>query len=176
MMKDLNLWNEGSAPWRGLMDMQRHLDRILDESISGFPKCWLNEDAVFQPACDIEETDTHYLLSVDLPGVSKNDIQIEVKDNQVYISGERKSERKGSAISERYCGKFQRLLTIPAGVDADKIEAQYQDGVLTVALAKAESAKPRQIKISEGKGSFFGRLIGTKETDKDKKTAAANAA
>lgn len=158
------------------MDMQRNLDRMFDQAFGDRTDRWTDE-TVFHPACEVEETDSHYVMSVDLPGVSKKDINIEAKDNQLIISGERKSEKKERGFSERTYGKFHRILTLPNGIDAEKIEAQYQDGVLTVALPKAESARPRQIKITDGKGSFFGRLVGgNKDTEKEVKSSSAASA
>jgi len=161
-MRNITLWNEDLNPWRGLISMQRNLERIFDQ-----------EEVVshFHPVCELEETDSHYLTSVDLPGVSKKDIQIEVKDRQVFISGERKSESKNKNISERSYGKFFRVISLPTDVDNENIEANYQDGVLTIALPKAESAKPRQIKIGDGKTSFFGKMLGSKETQKEEKAS-----
>jgi HSP20 family protein len=137
-----------------------------------------SDQPVFHPACEIEETESHYLMSVDLPGISKNDINIEVKNNQLFITGERKYENKNRRASERFYGKFHRVVTLPTGLNSENIEAQYQDGVLTVALPKAESAKPKQIKISEGKGGFFGKLLGVnKKSEKlEKEASAINAA
>jgi len=157
-MRYITLWNDNVSPWRGL------IDRMFDQTFE--------DTAGFHPASDVEETNTHYVMSVDLPGVAKKDINIEVKDNQLYISGERKSEKRERGFSERYYGKFHRTFTLPTEVEVDKIEAHYQDGVLTVALPKAESVKPRQIKIGDGKSSLFGRLVGgTKETEKEVKAA-----
>lgn len=175
-MKNITLWNDNSplSPWRGLMDLQRNLDRMFDQAFRDSRSDRWADESVFHPACDVEETDSHYVMSVDIPGVSKKDINIEVKDNQLFISGERKAERKERGVSERTHGKFHRIVTLPSGIDAEKIEAQYQDGVLTVALAKAESAKPRQIKITEGKTSFFGKLVGgNKDNEKEEKTTSS---
>ncbi len=176
-MRNLTLWNDSSlSPWRGLMDMQRNLDRMFDQAFGDNSDRW-SDEAVFHPTCEVDETDSHFVMSVDLPGVSKKDINIEARENQLIISGERKSEKKERNFSERSYGKFQRILTLPSGLDADKIEAHYQDGVLTVALPKAESAKPRQIKITDGKGSFFGRLVGgNKENEKEVKSSSAASA
>jgi HSP20 family protein len=146
------------------MDLQRNLDRMFDQAFGSNVSDEWTEEAVFHPACDIEETNSHFVMNVDLPGVPKKDINIEVKDNQLLISGERKAERKTKNSSERYYGKFHRVVALPSGIDADKIEAQYQDGVLTLALPKSEAAKGRQIKITDGKSSFFGKLLGKSET------------
>lgn len=177
VMRNLTTWNENSTaynPWRGLMDLQRHLDRVFDQTFGDARTDRWDDESVLHPAVDLEETEAHYVMSVDLPGVSKKDIQIEVKDNQVHISAERKNEKKTSGYSERYFGKFHRILTMPDGIDADKIEAQYENGVLNLAVPKAESAKPRQIKIADGKSTFFGKLLGVnKEPEKEPKTVTS---
>jgi len=136
-MRHLSLWNDN--PWRSLSDLQR----IFDQGASR------TEDIYFQPSVDVEEDENKFLLSFDLPGVSKKDINIEVHENQLYVTGERKSESKTRSHSERVYGKFQRVLTLPTNVNTDRIEAKYEDGVLTLEVPKAENAKPRQIKIGE---------------------------
>ncbi len=103
------------------------------------------------PAADIEEEETHYRVTLDAPGLKREEIQIEVADQQLWITGERKALDPGkstSLYSERNFGKFQRSFKLPVHVDSGKIEAQYLDGVLSLKIPKAESAKPRQIKIA----------------------------
>jgi len=122
--------------------------------------------------CDIHETDDHYLVSFDMPGVKKEDIKIDLQGNRLIVSGERRREqsenRKSTLWYERSYGKFERTFVLPSIVEADKIEAQYEDGVLNVALPKAEKAKPRQIQIQSGKSGFFSKLLGhNKEVVKD---------
>lgn len=117
-------------------------------------------EAAFEPTSEIEETETHFLMHVDLPGVPKKDIAISFEDGRLTVSGERKLERKTKTMSERSYGKFVRSFSLPTDVQAEKIEANYENGVLTVAVPKGEAVKPRQIKISEGKSS----LSPTEET------------
>ncbi|HEX4926244.1 MAG TPA: Hsp20/alpha crystallin family protein [Bdellovibrionales bacterium] len=128
----------------------------------------------FNPACDIEEQDDHFRISVDLPGVSKDDVKVEVVDNRLVISGERKHEKKeGGRRSERYYGRFERSFMLPTAIDVDKIEARYENGVLELAVPKAESAKPRTVQIQTGKEGFLGRFLNrgkTIEGSKDKPT------
>lgn len=129
----------------------------------------------FQPSCDISETKDHYLVSFDLPGVKAEDVKIEVQENQLMISGERHHEAKNGTTGAmvrhgRAYGKFERTFTLPTSVNSEKIEAQFENGVLNIALPKAETAKPRLIQIQSGKPGFFGKLLGTKkEADKDEK-------
>lgn len=108
------------------------------------------------------------MVSFDMPGVKKEDIKIEVHGNQLVISGERQREVKekdGEATlrHERLHGKFERTFTLPSSINADKIEAHYEDGVLSVVLPKAEAAKGRAIQIQTGQSSFFNKLLGSKK-------------
>src|SRR5690606_33736926 len=111
-------------------------------------------ESTWSPYCEVDDEDDHYLLTMEIPGVSRDDVKIEVADNQISISGERKMEEKkkheGGTYSERHFGRFFRSFTLPAGVNADQAEAQYKDGILKVYLPKSEESRPRQIKIGEG--------------------------
>ena len=126
--------------------------------------------AIFQPSCDIRETSDHYLVSFDMPGVKKEDVQVEMNDQQLVISGERRFESQNSESEqilkhERAYGKFQRSFTLPVTVDSGKIEAHYEDGVLNVAIPKSEAAKPRSIQVQTGKSNIFSKLLGTNIKD-----------
>lgn len=102
----------------------------------------------FSPALDIEEKDGVYLITVDLPGIKKEDIKIDLHDSVLTISGERNRVEKGEGkYTERTYGKFQRSFTLPNPVDADKIEAKFEDGVLHMNLPQSQGAKSHTIKI-----------------------------
>jgi HSP20 family protein len=109
------------------------------------------------PAMDVVEADGHYVLRADLPGLAENDVNIEVDDNVLTISGERKSEheQKGEGYHrvERSFGSFRRSLRLPEGVDADSIQASFNSGVLEVQIPKPEQAKPRKVQITLGDAS-----------------------
>jgi HSP20 family protein len=104
------------------------------------------------PEMDLIETDDHYLLTADLPGMQQSDVSIELGDGMLTIAGERKIEYerkdKGFFRLERSFGKFSRSLTLPDGVDPDKIEATLHDGVLEVTVPKPEQRKPRRIEVA----------------------------
>ena len=104
------------------------------------------------PAMDLVEDEGHYVLRADLPGVSEDDVNVELEDDVLTISGERKSEheerREGYHRVERASGSFSRALTLPEGVDADAIEAQFDKGVLEVRIPKPEQRKPQRVRIS----------------------------
>jgi HSP20 family protein len=109
------------------------------------------------PAIDLVEADDHFLLKADLPGLSEGDVNIEVQDGTLTVSGERKAEHeqreKGWYRIERSFGSFNRSLTLPDGVDPDRIEALFRHGVLEVRIPKPEERKPRRIAISGSKGN-----------------------
>lgn len=156
----------------GMADFRREMDRLFDDFWS-MPTASPGSEmtAAWSPMTDIDEEDDHYMLSLEIPGMKRDELKIEVIDNQVVISGERKTEEKrkekGSVYSERRFGRFQRSFALPTHVDAEKIEAQYQDGVLKVYVPKSEAAKPRQIKIGDtSSGGIFSRLLGKKEEDR----------
>jgi HSP20 family protein len=106
----------------------------------------------WMPEMDLVESHDHYLLKADLPGMKQEDVSIEFNDGTLTISGERKAEyerkEKGFVRLERSFGKFSRSLTLPEGVDPDKIEAAFRDGVLDVRIPKPEQRKPRRIEVA----------------------------
>ena len=106
------------------------------------------------PAMDLVENDNEYVLRADLPGISESDVKIELDDNVLRISGERKSEheerKQGYYRIERSSGAFSRSLTLPEGVDADAVKATFDQGVLEVRVPKPEARKPRKVEISVG--------------------------
>jgi HSP20 family protein len=102
----------------------------------------------FTPALDIEEKDGIYLITIDLPGIRKEDIKIDLQDSVLTISGERVRVEKGEGrYTERKHGKFQRSFTLPNQIDAEKIEAKFEDGVLHMSLPQTQGAKSHTIKI-----------------------------
>jgi HSP20 family protein len=109
------------------------------------------------PAMDLVEADDHYVLRADLPGLGEDDVAIEVRDDTLTISGERKSEseRKGRGWYrvERSTGAFSRSLALPEGIDADGVTAQFDKGVLEVRIPKPEQRKPRRIQIHAANGN-----------------------
>ena len=106
----------------------------------------------WSPALDVYDDKDRLVVKVELPGLKKDEIEISLNDGALTVAGERKTEhdeKEGQTFrSERYFGKFQRSVTLPTAVDAGKVKAAYQDGVLTIDLAKAEEAKPKHIEVS----------------------------
>ena len=112
------------------------------------------------PAMDLVEADDHFVLKADLPGLAEDDVAIEVQDNVLTISGSREAEHErkeqGWYRLERSYGSFSRSLTLPDGVDADKVEAKFDRGVLQVTIPKPEERKPRRIAIGNGHRTIEG--------------------
>jgi HSP20 family protein len=106
----------------------------------------------WMPAMDLVETDGHFLLSADLPGLTEKDVSIEVEDRVLTVSGERKAThdaaKEGYHRVERAFGSFSRSLTLPEGIDAEAVEASFENGVLEVRIPKPEQPKPRKISIA----------------------------
>jgi HSP20 family protein len=125
----------------------REIDRVFDAFFGQ-----TDQGRRWVPPIDLVEAEDHFVLKADLPGLSESDVNIEVQDGTLTISGERKAEHeqreKGWYRIERSFGSFNRSLTLPDGVDPDRIEASFNHGVLEVRIPKPEERKPRRISIS----------------------------
>jgi HSP20 family protein len=132
-------------------DMNRFFDAMFQTPASGggqaAPLRWT-------PAMDLAETEDAFVLRADLPGVSQEDVSIELEDTVLTVSGERKSdhEHKGEGYYrvERASGTFSRSLTLPKGIDPEAVTAGFEKGVLEVRVPKPEQRKPRKITIGAG--------------------------
>jgi HSP20 family protein len=133
-----------------LSSLRDEIERLFDAPLSELARTSRLLSG-WTPALDLHEDKDNFVVKIELPGMKKEDIDVSLHDGSLSISGERKGEEKfeGADVyrSERFIGHFQRTITLPAAVAADKIKAQYKDGVLTVTLAKAEEAKPKQIDV-----------------------------
>ena len=132
-----------------LTDLREEIDRLFEAPLSR-----ASEFVSWAPAFDVYEEKDNFVVKAELPGMKKEDINVSLHDGDLIISGERKPEPKSEGTevyrSERYFGKFQRLVTLPATVAANSVKAEYKDGILTVTLPKSEEAKPRQIEVNVG--------------------------
>lgn len=135
-----------------LWNMQREMNRLFDNFFRG----GVQDDGSFglsswMPAVDIAEHDNEFVVKVELPGVSKDDVKVTLESNILTIRGEKKQDRETKNENyhrlERTYGSFQRSFTLPSSVRNDKIEAVYKDGILTITLPKAEEAKPKLIDV-----------------------------
>ncbi len=140
-MRLIHYGTPGLTGFSRLSNLQDELDRLFESPRSN----WL-------PALDVQEDKDSFTVRTELPGLKREDIEVSLHDGVLNISGERKAEAKQEGVEvhrqERYYGKFQRALTLPTPVAADKITAQYKDGVLTVMLPKIEEARPKKIDVT----------------------------
>lgn len=129
--------------------------RMMDELLRGLPT---NQTVGFTPVLDVRETDEEYLVLVDLPGVKSDDVTIEVSDRVLTISGSRAPFETGEPqLTERTYGSFARTLTLPQGVDEEKIAANYVDGVLELHVPKPVEQRPKKITIGHGTRKAIGK-------------------
>ena len=120
----------------------RLMDELLRNTGNG------NRVTGFTPPVDVHETENEYLVTIDLPGVKSEDVNVEINDNVLSISGARVADETGAAqLVERPYGTFARTLTLPQGVDSDSIQAGCQDGVLVLRIPKPAEQKPKKITI-----------------------------
>jgi HSP20 family protein len=105
----------------------------------------------FAPSCEVIEETNQYLFKFDLPGIPKDQVKVELVNNQLTVSAERREEKrkdtKSTHLSEVYYGSFLRSFTLPVAVDEKKADAKFENGVLTVAIPKVEAVKPKQIEV-----------------------------
>jgi HSP20 family protein len=139
------------TPFESLNRVQSRINNLFDES---FGRSWSNAapSRVWYPAVDILESKEAYLLRAELPGMNKEDFNLELKEGTLTLTGERKPTKPAEGVEyrtvERVNGKFVRSFTLPESVKHDGIQATYKDGILEIRVPKAEEAKPRQIQIS----------------------------
>lgn len=136
-------------------DRRTNIDTLMDDFFNfgnQFPRALLTrEEQDFYPQLDISETNSHYCLEVDLPGVSKENLDIKVDDNVITIKGKKELNKEykdnNFYTRERFSGNFQRSLFLPLSVKADKIDATFKDGVLTIKAPKTDVSHTKTIEI-----------------------------
>ena len=140
-------------PARGLGPLQSDVNRVFDVFFGG-PNGAPGATRRWVPATDLVETDDRLVLRADLPGLGRDDVEIEVKDGMLTISGERTADTEERAEGyyrvERSFGRFARSMTLPDGIDADRISADFDDGVLEVRIPKPAERKPHRVAIGAG--------------------------
>lgn len=168
-MRGLDLWRDSSSPRSLFRDIWSALDEF-DRGYQNQGQARSHEiERAISPACDVAETEGAYMITLDMPGLKKEELNIEVTGRQLTISGERKREEDVTHGSthriERVYGKFFRTFELPEGTTAENIEADYENGVLKLAVPKAEKSKSIKVRIGEsssGKG-FLKRLTNKVE-------------
>jgi len=157
-----------------IMGLRTEIDHMFDRFLGSWPNLWRGrgrgrdldldfdpfrswgENWMLSPSVDVSETEQDYEIAAELPGLNTKDIELTLNDNVLTLKGEKKEEReeknKNYRLSERSYGSFQRSFTLPADVDAEKINTAFSKGVLTITLPKSEQAKAKTRKI-EVKGA-----------------------
>jgi HSP20 family protein len=140
--------------WRPLGEIdsfRREMDRMFD-NFFGRGADVAEPSLTWYPSVDIKETKDDFVLMAEVPGMSKDDIKINISENTLTIKGEKKEEKKEEDQNyhrvERRYGSFQRSFTLPTQIQESKVKAAYKDGVLTITMPKKEEVKPKEIPIS----------------------------
>lgn len=159
--------------WRGVRSTPSVFDELFNDIFESFNRSLTNRGrgssafggGIIVPQADMQETDDAYFLTVEMPGVNKNDINIEVSENVLTIRGQRKSRFFADQADNDVEGyqemTFERSFRLPSTVDENQIEASCENGVLEIVMPKSEQSKPRSIQIGERSG-LIGRLLGKK--------------
>jgi HSP20 family protein len=140
-------------PFRNVAALQDRINRIFDESFSRTAD--VDDDismSAWKPSVDIYETDEAIILKAELPGIKKEDVSVEIKDNVLTLRGERvedKEIKEGSYFRKERCfGTFSRAFNLQHRVQPDKIKAKFKDGILEIEIPKPEEEKPKQITVN----------------------------
>jgi HSP20 family protein len=145
------------GPLRDFSNSDRQFARLFQEAFSPVAGQGEVSTRTWAPAVDIYENGDNLVLKAELPGVNPDDVEIRVEDNTLYLKGERKfdSDVKEQDYHrvERTYGTFTRTFSLPNSIDAEKVAAEYKDGVLTLTMPKKEEAKPKTIKINVAKAA-----------------------
>lgn len=141
-------------PLREMDSLQSDVNRLFDRFFEGRTPGDGSTTRRWTPAMDLVETEGDLVLRADLPGMTEDDVEIEIKDGVLTVSGERRAEHEekseGYHRVERAFGQFSRSLTLPQGTDASKVDASFDNGVLEVRVPKPEESKPTRVQIGTG--------------------------
>ena len=140
-------------PFRDFASLQDRVNRVFRESYNGSHDESLTT-STFAPAVDVYEDEHQVTLKIEVPGIDEKDIDVRVENNTLTVHGERKIEKEEKEENyrrvERQYGSFTRTFTLPQTVDAEKVSANYDKGVLKITLPKKAEAKPKQIRVNVG--------------------------
>ena len=147
------LFESTSEPWS---DLRREIDRLFDSVLWNPGSNSVPGMQSWMPLMDVEDHDDSLRLSFEIPGVNPGDVNVTIENGILTVAGEKKLERKsgdekkGPYSIERRYGRFERSISLPQAVDADRVTAQYENGVLTLDVPKAAESRKRKIEISQG--------------------------
>jgi HSP20 family protein len=135
--------------------LQREVDRLFDEFARGFGSPAVPGNGSLMPSMEVTETDKEIVITTELPGLERKDVEISLEDNVLTIRGEKKSEtspddkNKNVHVSERSYGVFYRALELPGSVDPASVQATMSKGVLKITIPKPARAQPKKIEVKE---------------------------
>ena len=139
-----------NRPFQPMQSLQREIDRLFGDFMPSFGGEEM-ESGIWAPNMDMTEQDSEYIFTMDLPGVSKDDININVEKHRLTISGERKEEKREESenrlVVERRSGSFFRSFPLPEAAGDEDVRAEMKDGVLTIHVRKSEDSKPKRVQI-----------------------------
>jgi len=162
-------------PFRDVLSLQNRMNSIFQDYTRG------ENDAVttasFVPPVDVYEDEHKVVLKLEVPGINQDDLKINVENNSLTISGERKFEKEEKEENfhriERRYGSFYRAFTLPATVDAENIKANYDAGILRIEMEKKAEAKPKQIKVAVGPSNGAEKAGTSKQVEGTTKATSA---
>ncbi len=148
MRSPLQVWKENHNPFRELAQMQRSMERLFEDLTPRQSELTTS----FNPKCEVTDDKTNYYFKFDLPGVPKDQIKVELNNNVLTVSAERKEEKetnesKKHYVSELFYGSYLRSFTLPNDIDEKKVDAKYEDGVLKLTIPKNGKAQSKQIAV-----------------------------
>jgi len=139
-------------PFREMLAIRNTMDRMFDDALTGSSSRW--QPVTWDLALDVSENQDEFVVKASLPGIDPEDLEITFTNNTLTIKGETRedNEEEGERyhLRERRYGTFSRSLTLPAGIEGDRIDARFENGVLTLHLPKVEEVKPKRINIQSG--------------------------
>ncbi|MEM8829732.1 MAG: Hsp20/alpha crystallin family protein [Cyanobacteria bacterium P01_G01_bin.19] len=148
-------------PFRELSTMRKQMDRLFEDMLSVGNDDWMGLHSIggmWTPAVEMEEKDQDLILKAEIPGLDVKDLEVEVSEDRVIISGEHKEEKKTEDKDKNYYhsefhyGKFERVIPLPMAIDTNAIKSDFQKGVLTLTLPKVEDAPKKSVKVKLPEG------------------------
>jgi len=151
-MKLPSIWRRNEMePFRSFSRLQNDLDRFFEDFAGEDIKLPSTTAAGFSPSCELSEDKANYIMKFDMPGVRKEDVKVEVDGNYLTVTAERREEKRSEDRKNRYSeinyGSYQRSCALPASVDDKKVDAKFDNGVLTLTIPKTEETKAKQIAV-----------------------------
>lgn len=145
MSRSLDLFRSWGSPFRELARLQSDMERMMQENFAA------GKNLDFAPTCELEESKENYVMRFEIPGVKKEDVKIDLEGNQITVSAERKEEKTSNDKKKHYSefryGSYSRSFTFPTPIDESRVDARFENGVLSIVVPKASAATAKQIKI-----------------------------